>query len=145
MKHVVTVLAVLGIGAGFVFASACSSDDTTSACSDGDRVQCTCAGGATGLKTCAAGAFSECACTSTSSSSGATGGTGGQEGGAAAIDAGFGNYLGGCNKAEDCPDGGTCFQFGTKGMICTHTCTGNEQCAAPSPKCNPKGVCAVPD
>jgi hypothetical protein len=151
MKYVMPMLALLGIGAAFAFSAACSSDDGGSACSDGDRLQCTCASGATGTKTCSAGAFSECACadagtsSSSSSSSSSSGGTGGHEGGAPAIDAGFGNYLGGCDKTEDCPDGGTCFAFGTKGMICTHTCTGNEQCEAPSPKCNPKGVCAVPD
>ena len=138
MKHVIAVLAVT---AAFALASACSSDDSGNTCSDGDRVQCTCASGATGLQTCAGGAFSACACAASSSS----GGTGGKEGGAPSIDAGFGNYLGACTKTEDCPDGGTCFEFGTKGMICTHTCTGSEPCEAPSPKCNPKGVCAVPD
>ncbi len=66
-------------------------------------------------------------------------------GGPNTSDAGFGQYLGPCMVTADCPMGDICFTFGTKGLVCTKTCTDASQCPAPSPKCNPKMVCAPPD
>ncbi len=119
--------------------------DSGDACHPGDRLQCTCGSGALGLTTCTSGTFGPCDCSITAPSGGDGGGDGGHEGGASTSDAGFGNYLGPCLMTSDCPPGDICFMFGTKGLVCTHTCEASIECAAPSPKCNPRSVCAPPD
>jgi hypothetical protein len=100
--------------------------DSGDACHPGDRLQCTCASGALGLTTCSSGTFGPCDC-------------------AVTLPANFGKYLGPCHTTSDCPPGDICFMFGTKGLACTHTCEASIECAAPSPKCNPRSVCAPPD
>ncbi len=115
------------------------------ACKPGDRLQCTCASGALGLTTCASGVFGACDCSLTAPIAADASGDAGHEGGANTSDAGFGKYLGPCNVTADCPSGGVCFMFGTKGNVCTHTCEASIECESPSPKCNPRSVCAPPD
>jgi hypothetical protein len=136
-------VAILSIAFATAVVAACKSDESTAAgaCNSGDRVVCACPSGGNGLKTCTNGAFGACECASSIPDAG----SGGKEGGVNTADAGFGQYLGACNVTTDCPAGGECFPFGTKGNTCTHTCQTNTQCEPPSPKCNPRGVCAPPD
>ena len=39
---------------------------------------------------------------------------------------------------------GLCFDFNTKGPHCTHACTVDTDCEAPSTGCNGMGVCKAP-
>jgi hypothetical protein len=143
--------AVLAVSFGAVLAAAivgaCKSNDNPASCNAGDRVVCSCPSGGTGLKACVNGAFGACECAPSpvDSGGGSSGGGGGDGGKPNTADAGFGQYLGACNTTADCPDGGECFPFGTKGNTCTHTCVASSECEPPSPKCNPRGVCAPPD
>jgi hypothetical protein len=130
----------------FVRCTGSTDPDDGAACHAGDRLQCTCGSGALGLMSCVSGELGACDCSITSADGGAdASGDGGHEGGISTSDAGFGRYLGPCTVTSDCPTGGICFMFGTKGNVCTHTCEASIECAAPSPKCNPKSVCAPPD
>jgi hypothetical protein len=85
------------------------------------------------------------ACSSSGTDSTPSGDGSKDGGGPNTSDAGFGQYLGPCMVTADCPMGDVCFQFGTKGLVCTKTCADPTDCPAPSPKCNPKMVCAPPD
>lgn len=129
-----------------VLAACSSSTDSTAtpACAAGDHPACKCANGTASVASCVDGKVSACAC---GSDAGASDGgmTGNHEGGVSTSDAGFGQYLGPCNDTPDCPMGNICFTFGTKGKVCTKMCTDSTMCPAPSPKCNPKMVCAPPD
>lgn len=50
-----------------------------------------------------------------------------------------------CNPADDqCADDLQCFSFNNKGPLCTHTCTDDVDCEAPSTGCNNMGVCKAP-
>jgi hypothetical protein len=124
--------------AGAALAFACSTSSSGAACQSGDTQQCTCDGGATGTKTCSGNQFGACVCSGTV-------GDGGHEGGPSTSDAGFGQYMGSCEAAADCPAGDLCNAFPSKGNICTHACDSGAQCEPPSPRCNPRGLCAVPD
>jgi hypothetical protein len=54
-------------------------------------------------------------------------------------------FLSACDPGQDqCGQGLTCFQFNTKGPLCTHACSGPADCEPPSPGCNNKGVCKAP-
>jgi hypothetical protein len=136
MRAAAAAFALLG---AVVVAFACSSSSSAPAeCQSGDLQQCTCDGGAPGTKTCSGTSFGACTCA-------ATGTDGGHEGGASTSDSGFGQYMGPCEAGGDCPSGDVCFEFPLKGNICTHGCDAGAQCEPPSPKCNAKGYCAVPD
>lgn len=37
-----------------------------------------------------------------------------------------------------------CWDYPSKGPHCTHECTLDEECEAPSPGCTPQGVCRAP-
>ena len=39
---------------------------------------------------------------------------------------------------------GLCFEFNSKGPHCTHACTLDTDCEAPSPGCSGMGVCKAP-
>ena len=70
------------------------------------------------------------------------------EGGATTTDAGFGQFMGPCNDSPDCVNDGVCYAFPNKGSYCTIACGDagdGGSCPAPSPKCTPKGVCALPE
>jgi hypothetical protein len=45
---------------------------------------------------------------------------------------------------DDACETGLCFDFNTKGPHCTHECTVDTDCEAPSPGCNGMGVCKAP-
>lgn len=128
------------------------------ACHAGDQEACVCASGGHGSQTCTNGTFGACQCGALpdagSSSDGAvaptdsgatTDSSGQHDGGPAKTDAGFGLFMGPCTVTADCPAGDTCSLFAAKGSFCTHACTVATDCEAPSPKCTPKGYCAVPD
>jgi len=54
-------------------------------------------------------------------------------------------FMASCHPADDqCLDHLVCFEFNRKGPHCTHACTDDDQCEAPSPGCNGKGVCKAP-
>jgi hypothetical protein len=50
-----------------------------------------------------------------------------------------------CDVDDDrCAEDTFCFGFNSRGPHCTHECTGDEQCAAPSPGCTNMGLCKAP-
>ena len=53
-------------------------------------------------------------------------------------------FMSECTANDEC-DTGLCFEYGNKGPHCTHDCTVDTDCEAPSPGCNNKGVCKAPD
>jgi hypothetical protein len=56
-------------------------------------------------------------------------------------------YLQPCDTATDLCDATMnlqCFAFNNKGPHCTHSCTGNGDCEAPSTGCSGMNVCKVP-
>lgn len=48
-----------------------------------------------------------------------------------------------CSDSSKC-ESKVCNTFPSRGMFCTHACTKDTDCAAPSPGCTPKGLCKVP-
>jgi len=151
-RIVVAAGAVIGLVVAVAACSGSTDAQTGAACHSGDQQACTCSDGSHGSASCVNGAFAACQCAgsdggggndASSTTDGAT--MDAHEGGAAKTDAGFGMYMGPCNTTSDCPMGGVCFTFPTKGSFCTHSCMTNADCQAPSPKCTPRGVCAVPD
>lgn len=48
-----------------------------------------------------------------------------------------------CDRSER--DDAVCFGFNAKGPHCTHPCSGDGDCEAPSPGCSGMGVCKAPD
>lgn len=144
----------LGVFAVAIVAGCSGSTDSHAgaACHAGDQQACTCANGSHGFAACVNDALAACQCAPPTGDAGsdasavdAATSDASHEGGAAKTDAGFGQYMGPCTATSDCPMGGVCFSFMSKGMFCTHACMSTSDCEAPSPKCNPKGVCAVPD
>ncbi|MDB5220793.1 MAG: hypothetical protein JWO86_8720 [Myxococcaceae bacterium] len=131
---------------GLLFACGSSTDVGSSSCTTGQAEACNCADGTSSTAQCVGGTLSTCACSVDGGTDAAQSGDGSKDGGGVSTsDAGFGQYLGPCKVTADCPMGDICFQFGTKGFVCTKNCTDSTQCPAPSPKCNPKMVCAPPD
>lgn len=141
------VSATAAFAIGILAACSSSTDTTASDCTTGQSEVCKCADGTTSTAQCVAGKTSTCACgVDAGTTDAAQGGDGAHDGGGPnTSDAGFGQYLGPCMVTANCPMGDICFQFGTKGLVCTKSCTDSTQCPAPSPKCNPKMVCAPPD
>jgi len=131
VKRLGAILLALVSVAIAIACTASTDPDDGDACHPGDRVQCRCDDGARGIAACAEGRLGTCDCTF-------------DAGGAAApLEAPFGTYLGPCETLADCPAGGTCFDFNSKGKRCTVECMDGAQCAAPSTKCNPKRVCSL--
>jgi len=54
-----------------------------------------------------------------------------------------GAFMSECMDNTDC-ESNLCFHYNAKGPHCTHECTRDEDCEAPSPGCNNMGVCKVP-
>lgn len=52
-------------------------------------------------------------------------------------------FMSECTENSQC-ETNLCFQFNSKGPHCTHECTTADDCEAPSPGCNNKGVCKAP-
>ena len=53
-------------------------------------------------------------------------------------------YLSSCDVTNDQCDSSMdlfCFAFNNKGPTCTHSCSGDLECEAPSPGCGNMGVC----
>lgn len=147
--HTVWIASSTLLVVGLLVACGSSTDvGSSSSCTTGQSEACKCADGTASTAQCVGGTLSTCACgTADAGESDAAHSADGSKdgGGVNTSDAGFGQYLGPCKVTADCPTGDICFQFGTKGLVCTKTCTDSTQCPAPSPKCNPKMVCAPPD
>lgn len=58
-------------------------------------------------------------------------------------DGGLLPFMSACEENEDC-ESGLCFAFNAAGPHCTHSCTVDTDCEAPSPGCNGMGVCKRP-
>jgi hypothetical protein len=58
-------------------------------------------------------------------------------------DGGLLPFMSPCEDNEDC-ESGLCFAFNAAGPHCTHSCTVDDDCEAPSPGCNGMGVCKRP-
>jgi hypothetical protein len=116
------------VGLAIVVAAACDMNGTP--CYPGDYRPCTCNdGGGSGLQLCAAdgSAYGECVC-----------------GAVPQADAGGDlPFLTPCKVDSECQSG-LCGIFPSKGNRCTLHCRSGGDCPAPSPKCNPMGVCAAP-
>jgi hypothetical protein len=61
------------------------------------------------------------------------------------LDAGAGTlgFMEACATDEQCTTG-LCYPFNARGPHCSHPCTVDGDCEAPSPGCNGMGVCKVP-
>jgi hypothetical protein len=72
----------------------------------------------------------------------------GPDAGAATVDAAGGGsiaFMEQCDPEDDqCETDLVCFNFNSRGPHCTHACTVDSDCAAPSPGCNNMGVCKAP-
>jgi len=77
----------------------------------------------------------------------ACGGSGGSPPSAADAGAGAGSvpFMGDCELGhnEQCSTN-LCFNYNSKGPKCTHACTMDSDCEAPSPGCSGMGVCKAP-
>lgn len=135
------VLAALAIVLGW---SGCRAE-ARPLCWAGDHQACACAGGAAGYQACleAEERFGACVCDGT---------TPGLDGSfeAAAPEAGPPGVPGkaalfaSCGRPDDCASG-VCRDYPAKGgSLCTRGCTGDADCAAPSPGCNMQGFCKAP-
>jgi hypothetical protein len=153
--------------ATLLIATAACSGSSSGSCFPGDKQSCTCKGGMSGFQTCdAAGNFGACACVGgagggvstggsgtssaassmSTSTSGAGGADAGSDGGDAGMDAGDGGllpFMSPCTTNAQC-DTGLCWDFPTKGPHCSKMCATDADCPAPSPGCNPQGVCRAP-
>ena len=110
---------------------ACSDEDP--ACFEGEYQRCAC-GDDLGYQRCESGAYAACDC-----ESGTPGITSDGGGGASPL----APLYDPCESNADC-DSGLCESFTGSGMLCTQTCSGDEDCPAPSPGCSMMGVCRVP-
>ncbi len=101
------------------------------ACHPGDWVACRCDGGSRGFAPCNVEAeeFGDCRCDGVP---GLEERQPGQEGALYAT----------CEEDADC-DSGLCYGFNARGPHCTRTCDDADDCPAPSPGCNGKGVCKI--
>jgi hypothetical protein len=131
---------------GALAAGACSSGDAgPSACAPNDARPCACADGRSGISRCTAAGdgYGACACDTSDG--------GGEEASDAPDDVldGPGEadallpFLAPCSTNAEC-ETGLCFPFPSKGPHCTKQCTSGADCPAPSPGCNPMGICRVP-
>lgn len=59
-------------------------------------------------------------------------------------DAGGLGFMESCVENEDC-ETGLCYAFNQGGPLCTHSCTVDTDCEAPSQGCNNMGVCKRPN
>lgn len=119
-------------------------------CYRGEYAGCFCSSGASGYQACRVteDGFDTCVCDGTTP--GVDGGRdasvseatddAASEGGATGV------YLAPCGPNGECAGvEARCFDFPSKGSVCTKTCTLDADCPAPSPGCTPKnGVCRVP-
>jgi hypothetical protein len=146
----VAMLAVARIAAG------CEEDFKE--CYAGDYLGCTCENGRTGYAACSAQsdyASSQCVCDGTTPGvdasrpdTGSDAALDASTGDAASCagdagDAGRKKLFEPCTAADEC-EGCRCESFGTKGQLCTISCTSGEQCPAPSDMCTNRGVCRPP-
>jgi hypothetical protein len=120
-------------------------------CYPGDYRRCGCEGGTDGFQQCddAGEAYGVCDCSgaipglTTGSTGGAGGGAGGAGAGGAGGDGGKLPFLAPCDEDAQC-ETMLCYPFTAKGPHCSQTCSGPEDCPAPSTGCNMMGVCKVP-
>lgn len=128
----VTTLAVLT-------AAGCESE--TRACYAGDVLACSCDGGAGGFARCGAEAtFGACDCSAGVPGVDASGLDAG--GDAEAAPPKLALYAP-CAEDPQC-ESGLCYAFNAKGPRCSKACSGADDCPAPSPGCNGKGICKAP-
>lgn len=117
-------------------------------CYRGEYQGCVCASRAAGYQACKVteDGFEACVCDGTT-----PGIDGGRDSGVAdagdeAEAAATGTYMTPCGPSGECAgEGARCFEFTSKGKICTKTCTQATDCPAPSPGCAPtNGICRSP-
>jgi hypothetical protein len=63
---------------------------------------------------------------------------------AAPADAGLLPFMSECTEDEQC-DTGLCYPFNQGPALCSHSCTLDTDCEAPSTGCNNNGVCKRPN
>jgi hypothetical protein len=120
-------------------------------CYRGEYQGCVCANGAHGYQQCnvTEDGYQACVCDGTT-----PGVDGGRDSGAASLGdaadasegATGGQYLTSCDANGACAGpGAICFEFPTKGKVCTKPCTQPADCPAPSPGCSSnQSVCRPP-
>ena len=52
-------------------------------------------------------------------------------------------FMAECTSDDQC-ETGLCFLYNMGGQLCTHACTVDADCEAPSPGCNGMGICKRP-
>ncbi len=156
MKQASHILAgIIVLGSLVALAGACGEGSGGAACLPGDVERCTCADGHDGFTVCdlKAGAFyGACNCALDASPYLPEAGVeasaeGGEGGGGSTCNGPVLSFMCPCSTtpgSPQCPSGDTCYAYPSKGPHCSHTCTTNMDCAAPSPGCSPMGECKVP-
>lgn len=142
---------VLAMTAVVVTVLACSTSYPP--CYRGEYQACLCSAGsneARGYQACntTEDGFAACVCDGTTPGvdGGRDAGDAGEAGDAAEAGPAVGTYLAPCGPNGECagPDA-RCFDFPSKGRICTKTCAQASDCPAPSTGCTPNnGVCRAP-
>jgi hypothetical protein len=104
-------------------------------CKAGEFRACNCTDGSAGYQQCrdSEDDYKPCIC---------NGGTPGLDAGVP-LPKGDAGYLQPCKTGGDCQSG-ICGSFPSRGDKCTINCTSSDQCAAPSPGCNPQQLCRAP-
>jgi hypothetical protein len=137
------VLAMAGV---VVTVLACTTSSPP--CYRGEYQGCLCPGpgGGSGYQACnvTEDGFQACVCDGTTP--GIDGGRDASAADAPAEASATGTYMTPCGPSRECAGvDARCFDFPSKGSVCTKTCTEVTDCPAPSPGCTPNnGVCRAP-
>jgi hypothetical protein len=120
---------------------ACSPDGQP--CAPGDWVHCACAGGARGYAQCSddGKGYGVCDCSGmVPAGAGILVEAGAND--ASAPEGGLAGFLAPCSSDSECTTH-LCFAFNAYGLHCSHACTKDLDCEAPSPGCSNNQVCKL--
>jgi hypothetical protein len=109
-------------------------------CYRGDFIGCNCSDGAYGYSACrdAEDGYGTCVCDGT-----IPGVDAGVKEASTSADSGKLAPFAPCTDGAEC-ESGLCFEYGDGRSLCTKTCSGAQDCPAPSTGCNGKGACKPP-
>jgi hypothetical protein len=121
-------------------------------CHRGEYQGCVCANGSHGYQQCNVSEDGYLACVCDGTTPGVDGGRDSGLVDATAADAseaaatpGGGQYMMSCGANGACAGAGAlCYEFGTKGKVCTKPCMQPSDCPAPSPGCGTNQICRAP-
>lgn len=129
MRHGLSRILFLALVGSAWMLGACSGED-------GDD-----AGSSSGATSSSGGSSS-----SSGSSSGTSSSSSSSSGDAASANVAFAGACEAPGAQSNCAEGLTCRDYPNKGKsLCTHPCSGDADCEAPSGKCGGQGFCAFPN